>query len=48
MEVDFRGPLLKTKEPSKDEMGMLSLTIITGLCDHWEEVEPGLMRLYLK
>ena len=48
MEVDYRGPLLDTKKPSEDEMDMMSLNIITGLCDHWEEVEPGLVRLYLK
>ena len=46
--VDFRGPLLESGEPSEDEQDLLSAAIIKGLVDHWEQVEPGLVRLFLK
>ena len=46
--VDFRGPLLESGEPSEDEQDLLSAAIIKGLIDHWEQMEPGLVRLFLK
>ena len=46
--VDFRGPLLESGEPREDEQDFLSAAIIKGLVDHWEQPEPGLVRLYLK
>ena len=46
--VDYRGALVAGGEPTTGERDDLSLSIIKGLCDHWELVEPGLVRLYIR
>jgi polar amino acid transport system ATP-binding protein len=46
--LDYRGPLLEGGAPKGDERDLLSQAIIEGLCDHWEMVEPGLVRLYVR
>lgn len=46
--IDYRAVLSADGTPSQDELDSLSMSIIEGLCDHWELVEPGLVRLYAR
>ncbi|MBR3224015.1 MAG: amino acid ABC transporter ATP-binding protein [Atopobiaceae bacterium] len=46
--VDCRKLFVEGGTPTEDEADALSLTIIEGLCDHWEQVEPGLIKLYVR
>ena len=46
--LDYRGPLLECEEPADTELDRLSLSIVSGLCDHWDQIEPGLVRLYVR
>ncbi len=44
---DYRGALLAGGPPTEEEQDPLSQAIIEGYCDHWEQLEPGLVRLYV-
>ena len=46
--LDYHGPLLEGGAPTGDEQDVMSQAIVEGLCDHWEVIEPGLVRLDLR
>lgn len=46
--LDYRGMPLADYVLSDEERDQLSRSIVMGLCDHWERVEPGLVRLYIR
>ncbi len=46
--IDCRGPLLESGSLMDGERDVLSQSIIENLCDRWERVEPGLVRLYVR
>ena len=48
MILDCRGSSLASRAPNSDEQDFLSQAIVEGLCDHWEQVEPGLARFYVR
>lgn len=48
MDLDCRKTLMGSESQPESEMDSLSTSIITALCDHWEILEPGIMRLYLR
>ena len=48
LSLDCRKMLLAANGTPDGEMDQLSMSIIEGLCDHWELAEPGLVRLYIR
>jgi polar amino acid transport system ATP-binding protein len=48
MSLDYRGALLAYGIPSAKELDNLSLAIVEGLCERYEVVEPGLVRLFIR
>ena len=46
--IDYHGPILESGVPTDNERDILSQSIVEGLCDHWELIEPGLVRLYVR
>ena len=48
MVLDYRGALLAEGMPSEQEWDLLSQSIVEGLCDHYEEIEPGLIHLFMR
>jgi len=48
VDVDCRKVLLASGEPLDNNMDTLSMSIIAGLCERWELLEPGVLRLYVR
>ena len=48
LEIDWRGPLLKLEGSTFVDPNSLSVIIASRLCDRLENVEPGVVRFYLK
>ncbi|MBR3160532.1 MAG: amino acid ABC transporter ATP-binding protein [Atopobiaceae bacterium] len=46
--IDCRGPLLESGSLMDGERDILSQSIVESLCERWERVEPGLVRLYVR
>ena len=46
--LDYRGELAEVNSDVGETMDRFSLSIIQGLCDHFEESEPGVINFYLK
>ncbi len=46
--LDCRTILLAGGAPTEEEVDQLSRSIIEGLCDHWERIEPGLVRIFIR
>ena len=46
--ADYRGELADGGDPFTDEQDMLSRAIVEGLCDHWDVIEPGLVRFCIR
>ena len=46
--VDYRGMLAAGASPSNDEFDPLSQAIVKDSCERSEQVEPGVVRHYLR
>ncbi|MBR3313563.1 MAG: amino acid ABC transporter ATP-binding protein [Atopobiaceae bacterium] len=46
--IDCRGPLLESGSLMDGGRDILSQSIVESLCDRWERLEPGLVRLYVR
>ena len=46
--LDYRGELTEDISEVEETMDRYSLSIISALCDHVEEPEPGIIRFFLK
>ena len=48
LRVDYRGALLEGGDPLGERWDPLSRAIVEGVCDRWEQEEPGVVSLYVK
>ena len=47
MTVDYRGVMRDGSSPDQGDWDVLSKAIVESYCDHWEMLEPGIVRLYI-
>ena len=46
--IDYREALLAYEAPAAGEQDLMSRAIVEALCERWEQLEPGLVRLYIR
>lgn len=46
--LDYREALAAGGMPTVEDFDPLSVSIIEGLCERWEQIEPGLVKLYIR
>lgn len=47
MTVDYRAVMTNGTSPDQGDWDVLSKAIVESYCDHWEMLEPGIVRLYI-